>query len=503
MDRRATRRYVPLASDEGGNTQLVVQRSGHPSRLLLVGLKETPREDTKSDKDKKGRRKTPLFYLTFAAFICSNLYLAATGGIFTIRGEYELWAQLVLQAKGIESNNTNEDISPRRSMVGLPNESDGGNSDSGINNCTSEQLQTILKQLPPDDCIKNQNQPWLQRCSLNYATKCPEASWIEDHYTKLHNSRHFENNEAPPPPFIGIFVGCNKGMDAINALRMGSGNPFFDKVKWRNKMNQARIFLGKGICGQVFSPQFELPGDNISATEKNMPSAGLAQLHCIEPSPQTNMALNRTANELGYSKQGFIVAHAALSKLDGVAYFPNTKAGREGKGLGDCDQSTGNQVSTKEDPECVKVPLYSLDTYVANEVPKDTPINLLSIDAEGFDMDVLLGGANSALHRVQYLEFEYNWMGSWREQKLSDLIRLLDEKFAFTCYWPGYNNTIWRITGCFLDHYEVHSWSNVACVNRKMEDARNIAESLEKLFLATIDRGDEIVMNFENRFKPS
>ena len=100
--RRATRRYVPSASDEG-NTQLVFQRSGYPSsRLLLVGLKETPREDANSGKDKEGRRKIPLFYLTFAAFICSNLYLAATGGIFTGNSEYELWAQLVLSDSSLD-----------------------------------------------------------------------------------------------------------------------------------------------------------------------------------------------------------------------------------------------------------------------------------------------------------------------------------------------------------------------------------------------------------------
>jgi len=143
----------------------------------------------------------------------------------------------------------------------------------------------------------------------------------------------------------------------------------------------------------------------------------------------------------------------------------------------------------------------SIDTYVKENLPQNVSINLLSIDVEGFDMDVLLGGVDNTLHRVQYLEFEYNWMGSWSEQKLSNLIQLLDKEFSFTCYWPGFNNSIWRITGCWLDHYELHYWSNVACVSRKMAEAREISESMEKLFLDTLEKGEKLIMNYENRYK--
>jgi len=37
-------------------------------------------------------------------------------------------------------------------------------------------------------------------------------------------------------------------------------------------------------------------------------------------------------------------------------------------------------------------------------------INYLSVDVEGWDFEVLLGGKRDALLRVQYLEFEYNWV---------------------------------------------------------------------------------------------
>ena len=38
--------------------------------------------------------------------------------------------------------------------------------------CTYEELLLIKRQLPPDDCLKYQQQPWTQRCSLSYATRC-------------------------------------------------------------------------------------------------------------------------------------------------------------------------------------------------------------------------------------------------------------------------------------------------------------------------------------------
>ena len=38
--------------------------------------------------------------------------------------------------------------------------------------CTIEELGVIKRQLPPDDCVEYATQPWTQRCSLSYATRC-------------------------------------------------------------------------------------------------------------------------------------------------------------------------------------------------------------------------------------------------------------------------------------------------------------------------------------------
>ena len=65
---------------------------------------------------------------------------------------------------------------------------------------------------------------------------------------------------------------------------------------------------------------------------------------------------------------------------------------------------------------------------------------------------------------------------------------MIDSK-GFTCYWPGYDGRIWRITNCWLDHYSIHVWSNVAFISRHAVEMSSVAEDMERLFLATHDLG--------------
>lgn len=49
---------------------------------------------------------------------------------------------------------------------------------SAVRQCTSDELLVIKRQLPPDDCLKYRKKPWLQRCSLTYATRCGYFVWF-------------------------------------------------------------------------------------------------------------------------------------------------------------------------------------------------------------------------------------------------------------------------------------------------------------------------------------
>ena len=334
-----------------------------------------------------------------------------------------------------------------------------------VEKCTLEQKVSIVSQLIPHFCVSNQYTPWHKRCSFTVATSCPEPTWLSDYYSDM--------GSGSSPRFIGISVGCNKGFDAINTLRMGTFDDSFDKGKWRDEMNIAD--LSGGVCSQMLTGQFQLH-DQMKARKIS------GEMHCIEPLPINYEALERSSRKLGYDTKGFVVRNIAISNKNGKIKFAsgkNHEVGVENLGLDYCKDSTAH---------CIDVNVLTLDSYVDKFVSNYGPIHSLSIDVEGYDFDVLRG-ALKTLSRVDYLEFEYNWMGSWKDQHLHDAIQLLDSH-GMTCYWAGIDS-LWRITGCWLNYFDTHHWSNVACVKRSNAI---LARRMEEKFLETLTK--------ENRWYP-
>ena len=140
-----------------------------------------------------------------------------------------------------------------------------------------------------------------------------------------------------------------------------------------------------------------------------------------------------------------------------------------------------------KEKKCRQIPIYTLNEYVGS-MPNQPHIHYLSVDVEGYDWLVLQGASQILKNQVHYLEFEYNWKGPWSETKLKNVIESLHNDYGFICYWPGpANGQIWRITGCWLDHYKHRYWSNVACVNGFMEESRQLAKRMEDMFLQTLE----------------
>lgn len=353
--------------------------------------------------------------------------------------------------------------------------------------CTAEQLNMIEYQLPSARCKKTAKQPWQNRCSFSYATRCPKAVWFEefhreshDHHGNNDNNNNINNSDDNDEPYrpIAIYVGCNKAMDAVNTLRMLSSDTVFDKDVWRDRLF-ANETVSAGNCNQEFAPQFALQ-NNAAKLPLN------AIVHCIEASPITARRLNRTVQELGW-QTSLVVVNAAMGASDGLARFPDQQVnsvGVETISMEDCTITGYKRF-------CKTIKRYMLDTYTSQFVlPTSQTIDFLSIDVEGFDWDVLLG-ATRTLERVNYLEFEYNWKGSWRNQTLSTAIRHLKER-GFVCYWAGSSGNLWRITDCWMDYYDIRFWSNVACVNTRREAVQSMAARMEELFLETLAAGREI-----------
>jgi len=349
--------------------------------------------------------------------------------------------------------------------------------------CSEQELLQIRKQLPPHHCVQQDiaNNPWKQKCSITAATKCPNATWLETYYREMMSSVHSSRNDAEVGHakkqnyFLGLSVGCNKGFDALATLRMGTFDSGLKKKDWRDAMNE-EAEIHKGVCGQDKTDEFVLPAEN------NYVQKG--EMHCIEPMTPTYEQLFKAATKLGYNQKGFIVTHAAVSKNDGTLLFPKgtgLKAGVENKGLSNCKK--------KNDPNCHVVDVYTLQTYIRKFVEQSSlPINILSIDVEGFDFDVLLGAGDFVINNTEYLEFEYNWMGSWKEQHLFDAVKYLNQH-EFTCYWAGIDR-LWRITNCWMVYYDIGTWSNIACVSRSLVPL--LAKKMESIFQKTLLETDEV-----------
>ena len=76
--------------------------------------------------------------------------------------------------------------------------------------------------------------------------------------------------------------------------------------------------------------------------------------------------------------------------------------------------------------------------------------------------------------------------GDWNQQKLYDAMTMLKE-YGFVCYWSGVNQ-LWKMTDtCWLDHFEFHQWSNVACVSPQHQP--QLAAKMEQIFEDTLVHG--------------
>jgi len=363
--------------------------------------------------------------------------------------------------------------------------------------CSHDELMKVRHQLPPENCIAWK--PFMQRSSFTAATRCPKQTWLDFYYTELQKiyfaSSMVGLSQLLPSSFLGISIGCNKGYDAINTLRMGTYDNSINKIDWKAAMEGNRTEIGRGVCRQddprdVFEILKEFQQQQSLSSSPSRPQG---EMHCIEPMPQTYKRLNLSAKVLGYDQKGLMVTHAAVSKESGKTFFPSgTTAGVENTGLtfGEKCMKYGKRIRKKWG--CKSVPVYSLKDFVDKHVKanKTDPINILSIDVEGFDGDVLLGASADVLRRVEYLEFEYNWMGSWADQHLYDITNMLDEVADMTCYWAGIDR-LWRITDCWMMYFDLHTWANVACANRRL--VPSLAIKMELIFQRTLDDDEQWV----------
>lgn len=337
--------------------------------------------------------------------------------------------------------------------------------------CSDQQVATVHKTFYTPLIHKNYplemsgNQRF--HTPLMKSTRCPGETWIEEYFGK-----------SKQESFLGINVGCNKGLDAIAIASLLSRNPLLSPRAWHTALKSPK----RPVCG--------IPAGSASSQATNFSQHG--KVYCIEPMPSTMQSLQRTLNATpGLYSDHIVLTNAVMSNTTGTSLFPNGISGEEGSSLGDC---SGGKEKNASSANCVSVPAYRLDDFYQQEIisnAHDQDIDILLIDAEGYDYEVIQG-SKETLTRVKYLTFEVNLNHNWLRHSLVELIETTLSDF--TCYWAG-KGKLWRITNCLggdtdigkalKKTYEFHSWSNVACV-RTTEVG--LAKIMEHTFLnKTID----------------
>jgi hypothetical protein len=116
-----------------------------------------------------------------------------------------------------------------------------------------------------------------------------------------------------------------------------------------------------------------------------------------------------------------------------------------------------------------------------------------TLESEGFAC--YWPGADGNIWRITKCLLDHYHVHVW--SNVACINRWIDntlENEVFACYRPGTDGNIWRITKCLLDHYHVHLWSNVACINRRIDEVRSIAQKMESMCLDTLEKGNDAVM---------
>lgn len=171
---------------------------------------------------------------------------------------------------------------------------------------------------------------------------------------------------------------------------------------------------------------------------------------CVEPMPGTVKLLQSARASLNYNFS--IIAAAAGAESNRTVMFSDSKPGSEMASIMPNARGAGY----------VRVPMKTVDEIVAElRFPR---VDILLIDAEGWDPEVLKGSAK-ALETVRYLEFEVHRdlrNRPWSRTRLQTLIEELHSR-SLACFWSGNDGNLRHLGKCWQPDWEGAGWSNVVC----------------------------------------
>ena len=319
---------------------------------------------------------------------------------------------------------------------------------------------------------------------LRTGSNCPEPSWLDAFVQRSSSKPSFdsrlsaaEQSSASMNPGRILVVGCNKADNVVGWLGMLRGDATFNLGRWYGALVDRCSAAGAAGCPTNFSandcsicgPCTQYP------LLRRRDARPATEAVCVEALPVTAAVLKASVHSLGWPIH---VVQAAVTAKAKPAYLPFPASiffGAENLGL---SGQNGNWVLWKKANKAhnasgdtnKKYPIVQVRTTTVDLLVHEGgyQAEVLLIDAEGYDADVLQGASSTlASGKVGYIEFEYNFRGSWRQHTLKGTIDYLDSH-GFNCYWAG-KRALYQITRCWHPSYgkrDFKDWANVACANR-------------------------------------
>jgi FkbM family methyltransferase len=357
----------------------------------------------------------------------------------------------------------------------------------------AEPVQELLLLPPPQEPF---------RCSAEQASLQSE-SWCR-HFAGRHNMEPFWKLLRFHMPDARTFadVGANKGLVSarwlnlwrpelnITSKRYSSDvvQPYFSKQEDPKGKKEGDHPCGvTPMCNDIDPKELKLLWECAPATPDSSPNTPVHsfQIHSFEPSPPI-FELHKEFGESDRASDKLRSAwnwhRLAVSNVVGEVYF---------NGL--WNEGSSIEANSKETPNTKSVTLDS----VAEEIFGDRIIDILKIDAENFDGQVVAGAARLLKeHRIRFITWESpnrfpmeipEW--SITVKNFKEFIDAMEEHAGMTCYFPGHENKMIKVTGCMDSVWEKCKsnscpykdcpvdFSNTACVDPNL--AVSLARAME------------------------
>jgi len=230
-----------------------------------------------------------------------------------------------------------------------------------------------------------------------------------------------------------VNIGANKGYNILEFLLRHDSDQYPSMKHWHHEL------LRKGIdqhsCGVC-----------LSCRSKVIPSKKLgivARIVAVELLTNNYNILKEMCAQ--FIPQTRVLHAAAVKKKKISVYEPYLKhSGHETLGI----SRSGRPVAS----------------ITLNEIINGSIWDMVSIDAEGWDGEILKGGRASIENRnIRVIEFEYS--GKWKT-RLESIISLLWSA-GYSCFWTGNNGQLANISPTCHSEIEIHKWSNIVCAFEK------------------------------------